>query len=112
MLWRRPGCGPQPVYRLVPSGGRRPSVSRFGSLERFGIGLQHTTHPVRVVGELGKSFNGEWGVCAIFITDAVPAEDDGLEQGQITFLAELGKLLAAQALEGDVEGAGIEGAAV
>ena len=96
----------------MPKTPPRLSVSRLSAIEGFGVSLEDAAHPVGVVGELGERFDGEGEVGTVFVADAVPAEHDCFEQGQIALLAELAELLTAQALEGDVECAGIERAAV
>lgn len=96
----------------MPRTRQRLSVSRLSAVEGFGVGLENAPDPVGIVGELGKCFDGEGEGSIVLVTNAVPAEHDGLQERQIAFLAEAAELLAAQPFEGHIEGAGIEEAAV
>lgn len=119
-LGRRGRCRRPPHHRRFchrpayhpPRTQQRLLVSLLSAVEGFGVSLENAAYPVRVVGKFGKRVDGEGDGSVVFVGDAVPVEDDGLEQGQVTFLAQLAELLAAQALEGDVEGAGVERATV
>jgi len=96
----------------MPNAWRRPSVSLAGTLEGFGVSGEHAPHPIGIVGELLEGFDGEGDWLTVFVVDTVPADQNSLEQVVVALGAELGKLGAAQALEGGVESAGVEHAAV
>lgn len=103
---------PLPAYRPKPSEWRRLLVSLAGSLKRFRVGGEHPPDPVRVVGELLEGLDGEGDRLAVFVVNAVPPDENRLEQVVIALVAELGELGTTQAFERGIKGAGIEDAAI